>query len=155
MTQRTHGVQIHALIESTDGISRRKGHPMTVRDVLNKHILCSRFLSLSGVITIIGSLGAMNTVRPSVAVSHDPYFLALAGLMVMGAGLIVIGQIRLFGVRCPSCQGKLGFLVRRKQNLDHINFCPVCGRSLDDTATDGKSMTARAKKERPWSDELV
>jgi hypothetical protein len=129
---------------------------MTARDVLNKHVRRAQLLSLSGLLIIIGSLGTMNNQRASLSVDNDFLFMSMVGVLVVGAALVVVGQIALFAVRCPSCRGKLGLLVHRKFSFDHVKFCLHCGKRLDgDLPVQGKPMNVGAKQAGPWSDEFA
>ena len=129
---------------------------MTARDVLNKYVRRARLLSLSGLLIIIGSLGTINNQRASLSVDNDFLFMSMVGVLVVGAALVVVGQIVLFAVRCPSCRGKLGLLVHRKFSFDHVKFCLHCGERLDDDLTgQGKLMKVGAEKAGSWSDEFA
>jgi hypothetical protein len=129
---------------------------MTARDVLNKHVRRAQLLSLSGLLIIIGSLGTMNNQRASLSVDNDFLFMSMVGVLVVGAALVVVGQILFFAVRCPSCRGKLGLLVHRKFSFDHVKFCLHCGMRLDDELTGpGKPMKVGAEKAGTWSDEFA
>jgi hypothetical protein len=129
---------------------------VTARDVLNKHVRRAQLLSLLGLLIIIGSLGTLNNQKASLSVDNDFLFISMVGVLVVGAALVVVGQIVLFAVRCPSCRGKLGLLVHRKFSFDHVKFCLHCGKRLDDDLPgQGKPMNVGHEKAGPWSDEFA
>ena len=123
--------------------------------------------------TEVATMTGRDVVNGQVRRYRDIYnlgYLATAAGMVtagiMQASTTTIGAVFFLGtvlqqlwlnwwaskvIRCPWCKGHIGPATGRGFTMDHVRFCYLCGRSLDDDLT----VAGAPKKKAAPLDELA
>ena len=98
---------------------------MTGHEILNRRIRRGMAMVVAGIIVVILSCGTL--ARPD-----DSPFFVFAAALVIGGILFIAGYYALQTLRCPWCGEKAVELFFSGLKVNHVKFCPHCGKSLDD-----------------------
>ncbi len=114
----------------------------TGRELLDRNARRLRLIRSRVVVAVAGSLLASLLFPPVLCVS------VLLGVLLVD----FLGERAFLAMRCPWCGGELGSYSDWRIGVDRVQFCPGCGKSMDDKLlTQGKTT----KKAAPWDDELA
>jgi hypothetical protein len=101
---------------------------MTTRQRLNRDFWRGTLFSVLGFVMFAGGMAASEAHREFM-------FVGLCGFALMAGSIVVYGFFR---GRCVHCHRSLGKLFYQEGAFgvpSHVQFCPYCGKSLDDDVT--------------------